>query len=132
MGLDAAGLVQALGAALSMASGSLQFIEDGAWTKRVHAGWAAQSGLTAASFAVHGINAPQAPYTGRYGLYRSHLGEAGAGRVNLALATAGLDAGGHASVWELMQIAVKPFAMCHVPFCPCRHRCGDCAAPPGC
>ena len=109
MGLDAAGLVHAQGAALSMASGSLQFIEDGAWTNRLHAGWAAQAGLSAASFAAHGIIAPQAPYTGRYGLYRSHLGEP----VNLALATAGLDAAGHASVWELMQIAVKPFAMCH-------------------
>lgn len=114
MGLDAAQLVHAQGAALSMASGSLQFIEDGAWTKRLHAGWSAQAGLAAASFAAHGIIAPQAPYTGRYGLYRGHLGVDAAGeRANLALASAGLDAGGHASVWELMQIAVKPFAMCH-------------------
>jgi 2-methylcitrate dehydratase PrpD len=113
MGLDAGQLVHAQGAALSMASGSLQFIEDGAWTKRVHAGWAAQSGLTAAGFAAHGIVAPQAPYTGRYGLYRSHLAEADAAQVKLETATAGLDASGHASVWELMQIAVKPFAMCH-------------------
>lgn len=94
MGLDADALVRAQGAALSMASGNLQFIEDGAWTKRVHAGWAAKAGLTAAAFAAHGIVAPQAPYTGRYGLYRSHLGEAGAARVDLALATAGLDADG--------------------------------------
>lgn len=111
LGLDAAALVHAQGAALSMASGSLQFIEDGAWTKRVHAGWAAQAGLTAASFAAHGIVAPQAPYTGRYGLYRSYLSDPG--RLDLAIATRGLDAHGHASVWELMQIAVKPFAMCH-------------------
>lgn len=113
MGLDAAALVHAQGAALSMASGSLQFIEDGAWTKRLHAGWAAQAGLTAASFAAHGVVAPQAPYTGRYGLYRSHLGAAGATQLDVALATAGLDASGHASDWELMAIAVKPFAMCH-------------------
>ncbi|WP_394790953.1 MmgE/PrpD family protein [Rhodoferax sp.] len=111
MGLDAAALVRAQGAALSMASGSLQFIEDGAWTKRLHAGWAAQAGLTAASFAAHGIVAPQAPYTGRYGLYRSYLGEPE--RLDLSIATRGLDAQGHASVWELMHIAVKPFAMCH-------------------
>jgi 2-methylcitrate dehydratase PrpD len=111
MGLDAAALVHAQGAALSMASGSLQFIEDGAWTKRVHAGWAAQAGLTAASFAAHGIVAPQAPYTGRYGLYRSHLGDPA--RLDLDIATRGLGTDGHAPVWELMQIAVKPFAMCH-------------------
>ncbi len=111
LGLDAAALVQAQGAALSLASGSLQFIEDGAWTKRVHAGWAAQAGLTAATFARHGIAAPQAPYTGRYGLYRSYLGEPE--RLDLSLATRGLNAQGQASEWELLQIAVKPFAMCH-------------------
>ena len=38
LGLDDAGLVHAQGIALSMASGSLQFIEDGAWTKRMHPG----------------------------------------------------------------------------------------------
>ncbi len=113
MGLDAGQLIHAQGAALSMASGSLQFIEDGAWTKRVHAGWAAQSGLAAASFAAHGVIAPQAPYTGRYGLYRSHLSEVDAAQIHLDSATAGLDADGQASVWELMQMAVKPFAMCH-------------------
>ena len=51
LGLDAAGLVHAQGIALSMASGSLQFIEDGAWTKRMHPGWAAQAAITAATFA---------------------------------------------------------------------------------
>jgi 2-methylcitrate dehydratase PrpD len=113
MGLDAAQLVHTQGAALSMASGSLQFIEDGAWTKRVHPGWAAQAGITAATFAQHGIVAPQAPYTGRYGLYASHLGADSAAAVEPSSATAGLDAEGHVSVWELPKIAIKPFAMCH-------------------
>lgn len=109
MGLDAAQLVHAQGAALSMASGSLQFIEDGAWTKRVHPGWAAQAGLTAATLAQHGVVAPQAPYTGRYGLYASHLDAP----ADLSLATAGLHADGGIDHWELPSIAVKPFAMCH-------------------
>ncbi len=111
MGLDAAQLVHAQGAALSMASGSLQFIEDGAWTKRIHPGWAAQAGITAATFAQQGIVAPQAPYTGRYGLYASHLGSAGP--VDLAAGIAGLDASGGIDEWQLPQIAIKPFAMCH-------------------
>lgn len=109
IGLDAAQLVHAQGAALSMASGSLQFIEDGAWTKRIHPGWAAQAGLTAATMAQHGIVAPEAPYTGRYGLYASHLDKP----ADLALATAGLHADGGIDHWELPAIAVKPFAMCH-------------------
>ena len=113
MGLSARQLVHAQGAALSMASGSLQFIEDGAWTKRFHPGWAAQAGITAATFAAHGIAAPQSPYEGRFGFYRalSRRGRARAHRPGLA--TAGLAADGTASVWEIDNIAVKPFPMCH-------------------
>jgi 2-methylcitrate dehydratase PrpD len=113
MKLNAQQLIQAQGAALSMASGSLQFIEDGAWTKRLHPGWAAQAGLTAASLAAHGIVAPTAPYTGRYGLYRSFLSPTSASKVDPSAATAGLDEDGNVWTWELMNVAVKPFPMCH-------------------
>ena len=113
MGLSAAQLVHAQGAALSFASGSLQFIEDGAWTKRIHPGWAAQSGIVAATFAAHGVQAPQAPYTGRYGLYRSYLDENARAALDITRATAALSANGTATVWEISNIAVKPYAMCH-------------------
>ena len=113
MDLSAAQLVHAQGAALSFASGSLQFIEDGAWTKRIHPGWAAQSGIVAATLAAHGVQAPQAPYTGRYGLYQSYLDDNGRANLNTALATAALSENGTATVWELANIAVKPYAMCH-------------------
>lgn len=112
MGLNESQLVQAQGAALSMASGSLQFIEDGAWTKRLHPGWAAQVGITAATLAAAGVVSPAAPYTGRYGLYHAYLDEAGRSGIDCTLATGALSVQG-AGGWELMQIAVKPFAMCH-------------------
>ena len=112
-GLDAAQLVHAQGAVLSFACGSLQFIEDGAWTKRTHPGWAAQAGIVAASLAEHGVVAPQAPYSGRYGLYATHLDPAPARPADLSLATAGLHAHGHADEWQLSHIAIKPFALCH-------------------
>ena len=38
-------LVDALGTAASMASGIIEYLAEGAWTKRLHAGWAAQSGI---------------------------------------------------------------------------------------
>src|SRR5207302_5857589 len=41
-------LVDALGVAGSMAGGILEYLADGSWTKRMHPGWAAQSGLRAA------------------------------------------------------------------------------------
>lgn len=112
MGLDAGQLVHAQGVALSMASGTLQFIEDGSWTKRLHPGWAAQSGLSAANFAAHGIVAPRAPYEGRFGLYRCYLGETEHANIDLSLATSGLRDEA-AMTWEIDNIAVKPFPACH-------------------
>ena len=48
LGLNERQLVDALGTAGSMAGGIIEYLAEGAWTKRMHAGWAAQSGLRAA------------------------------------------------------------------------------------
>lgn len=113
MELDVTQLIAAQGVALSLASGTLQFIQDGSWTKRLHPGWAAQSGLTAANFASHGIVAPQASYEGRFGLYRCYLGDAEHSSMDLSLATNGLGPDNAVTTWELVNIAVKPFPACH-------------------
>ena len=113
MGLDADRLVDAQGIALSMASGSLQFIADGTWTKRIHPGWASQAGIAAATFAQQGIPSPKAPYTGRYGLFNSYLDSSRQAAIDLSLGTAGIGADGRATSWEIDNIAVKPFPMCH-------------------
>ena len=117
LGLDQDGLVRAQGIALSLAAGSLEFMEDGSWTKRLHPGWAAQAGITAATMAAHNIPAPPAPYEGRFGFYRMYLGQSEYANIDLSLGCAGIDgvATGSPSVsdWELENIAVKPFPMCH-------------------
>lgn len=125
MGLDVEALVRAQGIALSLASGSLQFIEDGSWTKRLHPGWAAQAGITAATMAAHGIAAPHAPYEGRYGFYRLYLGQTEHALIDPELALTGLagidgstDGGIDSAApavtrWELENVAIKPFPMCH-------------------
>ena len=51
LGLDRRSIVDALGIAGSMARGIIEYLAEGAWTKRMHAGWAAQSGLRAALLA---------------------------------------------------------------------------------
>ena len=106
-GLDAAQLAQAQGVALSVASGSLEFLEDGAWTKRLHPGWAGVGGIVAAALARRAFKAPRAAYEGRFGLYASYLG-ARAAECNLSRATARLG-----EVWETMNVALKPFPACH-------------------
>jgi 2-methylcitrate dehydratase PrpD len=108
IGLNTRQLVGAQGIALSLASGNLQFLEDGAWTKRLHPGWAAQAGVQAARLAAHDIPAPTAPYEGRFGLFRAYLGPELQAKADTTLGSAGLG-----QVWELEQIAIKPFPMCH-------------------
>src|ERR1700756_1828663 len=51
LGLNARQIVNALGIAGSMAGGIIEYLAEGAWTKRLHAGWAAQSGIRAALLA---------------------------------------------------------------------------------
>ena len=116
MGLNEKQLVMAQGLTLSAGSGSLEFLEDGAWNKRFHPGWAAVSGITAAALARQGFVGAKRAYEGRFGLYASHL-QGHFDPANLALATAGLG-----ELWELQQVAVKPFPACHFV-----HACVDAA-----
>lgn len=108
MGLNARQMVEAQGLALSMASGSMQFLEDGAWNKRFHPGWAAQAGITAAALAREGFDGASAPYDGRFGLFNIYGGRF-TDWVDLAPATAGLG-----EVWEVMATGIKPYPTCHL------------------
>ncbi|HEX6268108.1 MAG TPA: MmgE/PrpD family protein [Burkholderiales bacterium] len=61
--------VNALGIAGSMAGGIIEYLAEGAWTKRLHPGWAAQSGIRAADLARQGFVGPRTVFEGTHGLY---------------------------------------------------------------
>ncbi len=69
LGLNAKQVVDALGIAGSMAGGIIEYLAEGAWTKRMHAGWAAQSGLRAALLAKAGFVGPRTVFEGVHGLF---------------------------------------------------------------
>src|SRR6266436_5969906 len=69
LGLDRRRTVDALGVAGSMAGGIIEYLAEGAWTKRLHAGWAAQSGLRAALLARAGFVGPRTVFEGVHGLF---------------------------------------------------------------
>src|ERR1700693_5816660 len=69
LGLDAKQIVDALGIAGSMAGGIIEYLAEGAWTKRLHAGWAAQSGIRAALLARSGFFGPRTVFEGTHGLF---------------------------------------------------------------
>ena len=69
--LSAADTASALGIAGSMASGIIEYLAEGTWTKRMHAGWAAQSGIRAALMARGGFLGPRTVLDGTHGFYRA-------------------------------------------------------------
>lgn len=104
-GLTAEQLVAAQGIAGSFSSGVLQFLDEGTPTKRLHPGWAANAGLHASALATAGFDGPSKIYEGRFGLYRTHIQGADAPGTEL------FDNLGE--VWEVENVAVKPFPTCH-------------------
>jgi len=116
LGLNAAQLVNAQGLAVSMASGAMEFVEDGAWNKRIHPGWAAASALTAVVLAREGFIGATKPYDGRYGLFNIFGGKY-TDWIDLTNITTGLGI-----TWELYDTAIKPFPTCHFT-----HAAIDCA-----
>ena len=66
--LDEPASVSVQGIAGSMASGIIEYLAEGAWTKRLHPGWAAQSGIRAAQLARSGFIGPRSVWEGTHGL----------------------------------------------------------------
>ncbi len=70
-GADARALRNGLGIAGSTASGIIEYLGDGSWTKRMHAGWAAQSGLRAAAMGRAGFFGPAKVLEGEHGFFKA-------------------------------------------------------------
>ena len=71
---DSRVIANSLGIAGSMASGIIEYLVDGSWTKRMHPGWAAQSGLRAYAMAKAGYSGPGAVFEGTHGVFNVFAG----------------------------------------------------------
>lgn len=100
--LDADRCADAFGIVLSMAAGSMQFLANGAWTKRSHVGHAAMCGLMAATLAREGYKGAADAIEGKWGFLHAYAPAADARKA--------VDALGH--LWETLKIAVKPYPSC--------------------
>ena len=107
MGLDSAALVSAQGITASTSSAVQVFLEEGAWTKRLHPAWGAVAGITAATLAQHGFFGPTRAYEGRFGFFETHA-QTHLPEVDYTRMTDGLG-----SEWTMLQTAVKPYPACH-------------------
>jgi 2-methylcitrate dehydratase PrpD len=100
--LPPAAIASALGIAGSMASGIIEYLAEGSSTKRMHAGWAAQSGIRAALMARGGFIGPRTVLEGQHGFYRAF-----APSVKPDFEPLQKDLGCR---WLMEQIAFKPYA----------------------
>jgi 2-methylcitrate dehydratase PrpD len=102
LGLSKSQTVSALGIAGSMASGIIEYLAEGTWTKRMHAGWAAQSGIRAALMARGGFLGPRTVLEGTHGFFHGFAPSRAPDFHPL------LD--GLGEKWILNTIAFKPYA----------------------
>jgi len=101
-GLTAAQVEDAFGIALSQAAGSLQFLKNGAWTKRFQVGWSAMNGLAAATLAREGFRGAAESLEGKAGFLRAYAPNPIPERALRGLG----------QEFELMETAVKPYPSC--------------------
>lgn len=102
LGLSSEQMLSAVGIAGSMAAGSLEFLKDGAWTKRLHPGLAAQNGIQAAMLAVDGFRGPSTILEGRDGFLAGYSKRPIPERITDTLGES----------FEIMHTSVKPHACC--------------------
>ncbi len=95
-------LTRAMGIAGTMASGSLEYLTDGAWTKRLNAGWAGHAGITAAQLALAGFTGPASVFEGRLGVLHAYTDQPFPRRL--------LDDLG--DPLQVMRVSIKPYACC--------------------
>ena len=96
-------MVSALGIAGSFTSGIIEYLAEGSWTKRVHPGWSANSGMNAALIAKSGFYGPRTVFEGEHGFFEAFaLKEIERDYSHL---TDGLG-----KRWENQNLAFKPFA----------------------
>lgn len=105
LGADERGIVDALGVAASMSSGIIEANRTGGTVKRVHCGWAARAGVSAAELVSYGLTGPPTALEGRFGFFQAWLHGA---EVHLAEVTDGLG-----DRWAVPDIFFKPYPANH-------------------
>jgi 2-methylcitrate dehydratase PrpD len=111
--LDSKQWVNALGIAGSMASGIIEYLAEGTWTKRMHPGWSAQAGYRAARMAQEGFTGPRTLFEGEHGFFHAFANSDGCDFQSMM--------SGVGEEWISSEMAFKPYAcgtMAH-PYIDC-------------
>lgn len=104
LGLDRDGIAHAIGIAASMGAGIIEANRTGGTVKRIHCGWAAQSGIVAARLAAGGLTGPPSVLEGRFGFFAAYTD--GFLREDAL-------AGDLGERWETVRVFYKPYPTNH-------------------
>ncbi|KHL01363.1 MmgE/PrpD family protein [Sinomonas humi] len=105
-GFDAETTANALGIALSHASGTTEYTSTGGSVKRVHAGIGTRNGIRAAKMAGTGITGPTAFLTGAKGFFRTFVGRSVDDGARAAF--------GLGRPFEITRVWIKPYCCCGI------------------
>ncbi|MDQ4130389.1 MAG: MmgE/PrpD family protein [Actinomycetota bacterium] len=103
-GLGEEEIGHAVAISASMGAGLLEANRTGGTVKRIHCGWAAHAGVTAAELARRGLTGPPTIFEGRFGFLQAFLDD----RANADAILQGLG-----EEWELPRIFFKPYPANH-------------------
>lgn len=103
-GYDGHRIANAFGLAGSFASGSMQYLENGAWNKRLHPGRAAHDALVALAFTDSGTLGAAAAIEGRYGVINGYGNAPQPQHLTDRLG----------QWWAASDIAIKPYPSCRL------------------
>ncbi len=92
-----------LGIVGSMASGIIEYLAEGTWTKRLHPGWAGASGWKSAHMGKTGFKGPRTVFDGKNGIFSSFADS----KIIPDFKKLTDDLG---SYWHTNNLAIKPFA----------------------
>lgn len=102
MALNEDQMLNAVGVAGSQAAGSMEFLAQGAWTKRMHPGWAAFSGIIAAQLGKNGFKGPSTILEGKYGFLHAYSPSADSSKVLEGIGDS----------YQISRTSIKPHACC--------------------
>jgi 2-methylcitrate dehydratase PrpD len=103
-GLEEEEIGHAIAISASMGAGLIEANRTGGTVKRIHCGWAAHAGVTAAELARHGLTGPPTVFEGRFGFLQAYLDD----KADAEEITRGLG-----EEWALPRIFFKPYPANH-------------------
>lgn len=103
-GLSATQVEDAFGLAVSKAAGSMQYLDNGSWNKRLHPGFAAHDSFLCVSLAESGVVGASRSIEGEYGFLHAYSDNANPAGVLPGLGTE----------WIFTATALKPFPACRM------------------